>query len=177
MPVFCRVGFHSLEYGLSILDNTCTFIHHDIRIIDQRAVVPFSIFIISHTTLVCLDIAKSDIFPVKNLFLHCVSSIPLLHAGQQLFTLNIIIPPLKKIKSALGFFRRPPFSYALAQLDSAAPQLHLAVWRPPFSSAHASSIPPLRSSISLFGVRHMEQHPGTAFCKYTCKTVPGCCSA
>lgn len=72
--------------------------------IDQSAVIPFSVFIIRHITLICLNIAKSKIIPVKIFFLHYVSSIPLHYAGQQLFTVTIIILPLKKIKSALCFF-------------------------------------------------------------------------
>ena len=73
------------------------------------------------------------------------------------------------------------------QLDSAALQLRLAVWRPPYGktvirclllasparhrpprlsvrSPHASSTPLLCSSVSLYGVRHMAKPSSAVFC-------------
>ena len=95
--------------------------------------------------------------------------------------------------SSAGFACKTSAASALrpiltCQLDSAALQLRLAVWRPPYGktvirclllasparhrpprlsvrSSHASSTPLLCSSVSLYGVRHMAKPSSAVFCR------------
>ena len=57
--VFCCISFHSFENCLSILKNSCTLTHHNIRIFCQGSLVPASIFKICNKSFVCWYITET----------------------------------------------------------------------------------------------------------------------
>ena len=64
-----------------ILKDSGTLVHHDIRIIDQRSLIPFSVLIVCHISFVCRYVTEPEIFPVNIFLLHCESSIPPVKTG------------------------------------------------------------------------------------------------
>ena len=81
-PVFRRICFHTFKHSLCILKHPCALIHHNIGILCQTALIPFSILIIRNIPLVCLYILKSYICPIKILLFHNKVP-PFLHLEKQ----------------------------------------------------------------------------------------------
>ena len=106
--VFRCICFHSLKDSLRILEHASTFIHRNVRVIDKRSSIPFSIFIVRHIPLVCLYIAKPEIS--QSIFFFSIVNPPFLRSKQAFICSgDIIILCLRKIKSALCFL---PFHHA-----------------------------------------------------------------
>ena len=70
MSVFRGVGLQSLKAALGILEHTCALIHDNIRVCDQCTLIPLAVLIAGQIAVIGGNVSKSEIRPVKILFLH-----------------------------------------------------------------------------------------------------------
>ena len=68
--VLCRISFQPFKDCLRVLQDAGTFVHGNVRIVNEGTRVPRSVLIIGNIPLIGLHIPKAQILPVNLLFLH-----------------------------------------------------------------------------------------------------------